>query len=206
MVRLRARLLPGLVALALAGPSAAEPPPLPRPEAEAAVCGDPALIGRPLAAISDGDGCGLAAPVSLSEAGGVALEPPATVGCGTARALAAWLAQGPGPGFAGEGEHLEALTVVDAYSCRNRNRAEDGKLSEHAKGNAIDIAGFRLGDGTVVTVLDGWGSAEWGAVLRQSHAAGCGTFGTVLGPEANPLHADHLHLDVEQRRSGPYCR
>jgi len=27
----------------------------------------------------------------------------------------------------------------------------------------------------------------------------------VLGPEANPLHADHLHLDAADRKSGPYC-
>jgi hypothetical protein len=200
-----ARLRTAIVLALLPAAVAAETLPPPRP-APAAVCGDPALVGRPLAAIREGGGCGIAAPVSLSAAGGVALEPPATVGCGTARALAAWLARGPGPGFAGKGERLEALTVVDAYSCRNRNRAEDGKLSEHATGNAIDIAAFRLGDGTVITVLDGWGSPEWGAVLRRSHAAGCGTFGTVLGPDANPLHADHLHLDVEKRRSGPYCR
>ena len=49
-----------------------------------------------------------------------------------------------------------------------------------------------------------WGTKDWGPALRRTYAAACGRFGTVLGPEANPLHGDHLHLDVAERRS-PYC-
>lgn len=98
-----------------------------------------------------------------------------------------------------------AVTVVDAYSCRNRNRATAGKLSEHARGNAIDISAFHAGDGGTLAVLAGWKDPRDGPRLRRLHAAACGPFGTVLGPEANALHADHLHLDVERRRSGPYC-
>ena len=93
-----------------------------------------------------------------------------------------------------------------ARDLSRNTRDEHGELSEHALGNAIDIAGFRLGDGSIVTVREGWGSPEWGPTLRRLHRAGCGPFGTALGPEANPLHADHLHFDVETRRSGPYCR
>lgn len=196
----------GIALVALLVPLAAEERPPPRPRAPAEVCGDPALVGVPAPAIAEPGGCGIAAPVRLSAAAGVALEPPALLACGTARALAAWLDGGAKPEFAKAGAPLAALTVVDAYSCRNRNRAAQGKLSEHARGHAIDIAGFRLADGTTVTVGDGWASPTWGAVLRRLHDAGCGPFGTVLGPEANPLHADHLHLDVEARRSGPYCR
>ena len=112
--------------------------------------------------------------------------------------------------LAGRGEPafpagLAAITVVDAYSCRNRNRAKDGKLSEHAFGRALDIAAFRRGDGSTVTVADGWKDGTDGPLLRRLHAAACGPFGTVLGPEANALHADHLHFDVAARRSGPYC-
>jgi hypothetical protein len=184
-------------------PASAEEPPPPRPRPVVEVCGDPALVGTPIPAIADEGGCGIAAPVSLAVASGVALEPPATVACATARALGAWLEDGGKAAFAAG---LEAIAILDAYSCRNRNRAEDGELSEHALGNAIDIAGFRLGDGTTVTVREGWSSPEWGLTLRRLQRAGCGLFGTALGPEANPLHADHLHFDVETRRSGPYCR
>ena len=205
--------MPGVRSVALAGllvlaasAGGAEPRPLPRPVPLGEVCGDPALVGTGLLPIAGEGGCGVAAPVSLAAAAGVSLEPPATVACGTARALAAWLRRDGSARFAERGAVLAALVVVDGYSCRNRNRAEEGELSEHARGGAIDVGGFRLGDGTVVSVRDGWASPEWGATLRGLHRGACGVFGTVLGPDANPLHADHLHLDVEQRRSGSYCR
>ena len=189
----------------LAAPLAAEPPPLPRPLAEREVCGDPRLLGRPLPEIRGEQGCGIAAPISLSAAAGVALQPAATLDCQAARALAGWVEEGATPAFAARGAKLRALAVADAYSCRKRNRTAAGKLSEHALGHAIDVGGFRFGGGAAVTVRDGWDSAAWGATLRQLQDAGCGRFGTVLGPEANPLHADHLHFDVASRRSGPWC-
>ena len=191
--------------LLLAAALAVSAPPLPRPAPPAAVCGDPALVGVPLPPVADGP-CGIAAPVALASVAGVALEPPATLDCATAHALAAWLRVGPDASFTALGRGLRALTVVDAYSCRNRNRAADGKLSEHAFGRAIDVSGFRLDDGTLVAVKGGWDAGFWAPVLRRIHDAGCGPFATVLGPDANALHADHLHLDVESRRSGPYCQ
>ena len=200
--------LPVLLAAVLAAvlvldvaPALAEDPPPARPLPPGPVCGDGALVGRSLPPI-DGEGdCGVAAPVLLASVAGVALQPPATVGCGAAQALAAWV-EAVRPVFPAG---LVAMTVVDAYSCRNRNREKDGKLSEHALGNAIDIAAFRRGDGSTLAVGAGWKGADDGPLLRSLHAAACGPFGTVLGPEANALHADHLHLDVEARRSGPYC-
>jgi hypothetical protein len=195
----------GPILAVLAAPASGEAPPPARPQ-PAVICGDRLLAGRPLPPISEDGGCGVERPVSVAAAAGVALEPPAVVGCATARTLAAWLERVVKPGFADRNGRVDAITVVDGYSCRNRNRAEEGELSEHALGGAIDIGGFRLGDGEIVTVLEGWESPEWGPTLRRIHAAGCGMFGTALGPEANPLHADHLHLDVEERRSGPYCR
>ena len=156
-------------------------------------------------AIAGESGCGVDAPVRLGSAAGVALEPPAVVACETGRAMIAWLKGAAIPVFADKGADLQALVVADAYSCRNRNRASKGKLSEHALGHAIDIGAFRLRDGRTVTVREGWSSPPWGATLRRLRDAGCGPFGTVLGPGSNPLHADHLHFDVEARRSGPWC-
>ena len=179
---------------------------MPRPLPPGEVCQDPALVGTPLPAVAAEGGCGIAAPVRVTTAAGITLEPPAILACDTARALAEWLRGGARPAFAALGHRLEAVAVADAYSCRNRNRAAEGKRSEHAFGRAIDISGFRLGDGTTVSVGAGWTSPRWSPVLRRVHDAGCGPFGTVLGPAANPLHADHLHLDSARRRSGPYCR
>jgi len=192
---------PALLALLLAAPALAEDPPPPRPQPPGEICGDALLVGTTLPAIDGAGECGVAAPVLVAAAAGVVLEPPATVACGAAKALAAWLGAVK-PAFPAG---LAAITVVDAYSCRNRNREKDGKLSEHALGNAIDIAAFRRGDGSTLAVGAGWKDAGDGPLLRRLHAAACGPFGTVLGPEANALHADHLHLDVEARRSGPYC-
>jgi hypothetical protein len=199
------RFLWAAAAAMIFGASVAGAQPLPRPKPEGEVCGDSALVGTTLPAVTGEGGCGIGTPVRLSAAAGVGLEPPATVACEAARALAEWLREGPGANFAALGQRLEAVTIVDAYSCRNRNRASTGKLSEHAFGRAVDVGGFRLGDGTRVTVREGWTAPRWAPVLRRIHDAGCGPFGTVLGPDANPLHADHLHLDVARRRSGPYC-
>jgi hypothetical protein len=41
--------------------------------------------------------------------------------------------------------------------------------------------------------------------LHKLHASACGVFSTVLGPEANEAHRNHLHLDLAQRRSSAFC-
>ena len=41
--------------------------------------------------------------------------------------------------------------------------------------------------------------------LRQIHAQACGTFGTVLGPEANEAHRNHFHVDMAKRRHRSFC-
>jgi hypothetical protein len=42
--------------------------------------------------------------------------------------------------------------------------------------------------------------------LRGAHRTACKLFGTVLGPEANNTHRNHFHVDLAQRRLGPYCK
>jgi hypothetical protein len=42
--------------------------------------------------------------------------------------------------------------------------------------------------------------------LRRLHTGACGTFGTVLGPEANEAHRDHFHFDLAHRRTSAYCQ
>lgn len=41
--------------------------------------------------------------------------------------------------------------------------------------------------------------------VRRIHKAACGTFSTVLGPEANDAHKDHFHLDMKKRRHSSFC-
>jgi hypothetical protein len=87
------------------------------------------------------------------------------------------------------------------YACRGRNNQPGQRLSEHGRGRAVDVGGLTLVDGSQISVL-----ADWpGRGLREMHAAACGPFSTVLGPEANAFHRNHLHLDTARGR-GPYCR
>ena len=41
--------------------------------------------------------------------------------------------------------------------------------------------------------------------LRAVHAGACGVFSTVLGPEANEAHRNHLHFDLMPRRHKALC-
>jgi hypothetical protein len=69
-------------------------------------------------------------------------------------------------------------------------------MSEHAYANAIDIGGFRLQDGSIVSVLKGWnGALEEQNFLREVHGGACNHFATVLGPGV-AFHHDHLHMDL----------
>jgi hypothetical protein len=82
--------------------------------------------------------------------------------------------------------------------CRNRNNAAAGFTSEHGFANAVDVTGFTLADGRTIAVEGDWlpATAPEGRLLRLAHDAACAGFTTVLGPEANAEHRDHLHLDL----------
>jgi hypothetical protein len=81
-------------------------------------------------------------------------------------------------------------------------------MSEHGYGNAIDIAAFTLESGRKITVSDGWrGRSDERAFLRLVRQEACADFMTVLGPGSDRHHSDHIHLDLQNRRSGNhYCR
>ncbi|PVA05865.1 extensin family protein [Thalassorhabdomicrobium marinisediminis] len=173
---------------------------------EGSVCGDPALRGEVIGEVQGAGACGIENAVRLREVSGVRLSTAATVDCTTARALKTWVDEGLKPAVGTEGGGVAALRVVSHYACRSRNNQSGARLSEHAKGRAIDIAGIRLKNGTELTVLTDWGRGGVGRRLRQMWQAACGPFGTVLGPEANRFHRDHFHFDTARYRSGSYCR
>jgi hypothetical protein len=102
------------------------------------------------------------------------------------------------------GQEVRRIEHYGTYSCRRVNGAATGRFSQHATANAIDIAGFRLADGTLVTVKDGWDGDESEAqFLREVRDGACRTFRGVLSPDYNAAHHDHFHLDM-----GPFgmCR
>ena len=82
-----------------------------------------------------------------------------------------------------------------------------GFAGEHATGNAIDIAAFVTEDGRRISILQGWnGDGAEARFLRRVRDEACGVFGTVLSPDYNEAHRDHLHFDQAARGFGSFCR
>jgi len=164
------------------------------------VCGVDEIKGEALAPITSRvDGCGVADPVRVTSVAGVTLSQSAAIDCDTARALNTWVDTFVQPAFGGN--PVVELQVAAHYVCRGRNNMPGGQISEHGKGRAIDISGFRLLDGSVLTV-----KSDYNRILRRVHDQACGIFGTTLGPGSDGYHEDHIHLDTARHGNGPYCR
>ncbi|WP_416385132.1 extensin family protein [Sphingomonas sp. LY29] len=95
------------------------------------------------------------------------------------------------------------VTRIDhagSYSCRRLYGRSDGPFSEHATADAVDIVAFRLADGRRITLLGNWnGKVDEKAFLRDVRDGACDLFSTVLSPDYNAAHADHLHFDQASR-------
>ena len=135
--------------------------------------------------------------------GPVAMKPAATLACPIVSALDRWLADSVQPASQRWfGVRVVEIKQISAYSCRGMNGNSRAHISEHAFGNALDIAAFTLADGRRVTVKDGWrGMPEEQGFLRDIQAAACQQFNTVLAPGSNVHHADHIHVDLMRRSS-----
>jgi hypothetical protein len=98
------------------------------------------------------------------------------------------------------GVRVAAVDHYGSYSCRRLYRRSEGGWSEHAAANAVDVAGFRLEDGRRVAVAGDWrDEGAKGRFLRDVRDGACRLFATVLSPDYNAAHRDHLHLDQAQR-------
>ncbi|MEZ5723473.1 MAG: extensin family protein [Paracoccaceae bacterium] len=169
------------------------------------LCGVPGIEGKPVAPIAGKvAGCGLAEGVKVTAVSGVKLSTPVTVDCTTAKALKKWVDKGIRPAVGNTGGGLARLEIAASYNCRPRNNQKGAKISEHGRGRAIDLAGVRLANGEVISVLQGWKGQP--KILKAIHKSACGTFGTVLGPKSDRFHQDHIHVDTARYRSGAYCR
>ncbi|WP_417740675.1 extensin family protein [Salipiger sp.] len=175
--------------------------------ARGAVCGDLAIQGQEVGFVPGRiPACGIDDAVKLRSVAGVSLSQQALVDCTTARTLKRWIEEGLKPAVGSQGGGVAGLRVAAHYACRTRNNRPGGKVSEHGKGRAIDIAGVMLRDGSEISVLRDWGGGAKGRALKQMHRTACGRFGTVLGPGSDGYHRDHLHFDTARYRSGSYCR
>lgn len=95
------------------------------------------------------------------------------------------------------GEPVVKIDHYGTYACRRMYGNEDAPVSEHARANALDVAAFRLADGTGISVVNDWDDAgAKGQFLRQVRDGACKVFRTTLGPDYNAAHRDHFHLDM----------
>ncbi|KAA3511807.1 extensin [Agrobacterium vitis] len=156
--------------------------------------------------IDDGDGCGIDKPLEVTEIlPGVSLKPKGTLRCAAALELSQWLKTVVVPAAEQalpDKGRLKGVDQASTYICRNRNSLSTGKMSEHAKGNAIDIAGLEFEKGAVpMKIVPDSEPTLPGAFQRTVNASACLYFTTVLAPGADETHKDHLHLDLIKRRN-----
>jgi hypothetical protein len=175
---------------ATATPSPA-PPYTPRPES-GPYSAEPVPLGPP------------AAPMVTAAAGPVELKPAATLACPIVSMLDQWISEAVQP--AAEKwfrEPVVEIKQIGSYSCRDMiNGNPNAPISEHAFGNALDIAAFVLADGHTITVQYGWhGTPEEQGFLHDVQGAACQDFTTVLAPGANVYHYNHIHVDLMRRRN-----
>lgn len=165
---------------------------------------------EPLAPLGEYGGCGTPGPILVKAIDGVEIDPPAEENCEMAEALHHWIAWSVKPAAK---EHLgKTLTVIhnaSAYVCRRRNNSSTGKLSEHAKANALDISTIGFSDGSSTNIKGDWsgltqlvGLSDKSNFLQRIRRDACIRFSTVLGPGTDPFHGDHFHIDLIRRKNG----
>ncbi len=176
------------------------------PSASTQQCyGELALNGirfEPLPDRTPVSGCPLTGTIKLLDIG----TPVTNLGaltCPLASTFAAWTRHAVQPAARiAFGQQVAKVESMGTYSCRTV--AGSTRISEHGRANAVDVGAFVLEDGRRITVKEGWnGTADEQRFLRLMHESACRRFGTVLGPDYNAAHADHLHLDMA---TGRFCR
>jgi hypothetical protein len=130
----------------------------------------------------------------------VAFPDRPVLACRFAERFGQWLGEIAAPLIAARLAPLRSVQTGPGHDCRNRNRAAAGKLSAHAVGHAVDIAGFTLGADETLSITE-VGDEQKKRVLATIQTAACGWFTTVLGPGSDPAHATHWHFDIEKHGS-----
>jgi hypothetical protein len=166
----------------------------------------PSEAMEPGEAVNGNGTCGMTKPFKVAAVNGgfVEFKPKATLSCPLIANVDVWFHESIQPAaMAWYGSPVVEIKQISAYSCRTMNGQPGAAISEHAFGNALDIAAFRFADGREVEFKKGWkGRPEEQGFLRAVHAAACERFSTVLAPGADMFHYDHIHVDLARRASG----
>jgi hypothetical protein len=168
------------------------------------------IVFEHLAPIREG-ACGLPSPIRLNglesvRAPQLTFDPAPITSCKMAQALRRWFDEVVQPKAKA---YLHAaivrMSTLSGYDCRSRYDDPTQRLSQHAYGNALDLAEFFTAKGEGIALADAWSAGdERAAFLHDIHDGACKIFGTTLGPEANDAHKNHFHLDMTERRR-PLC-
>ena len=161
---------------------------------------------RDLNPIRDSAACFIDNPVKVSILpGNVALTPAATLNCEMALTLAKWTRNELNPAARRRyWSRIKAIHQMSSYSCRKINGSRT--MSEHSKGNAIDIGQIELTSGRDIDVeKQGIFSFRSRGFLDSVRSDGCEYFSTVLGPGYNYDHRNHFHFDIKSRRNGRHA-
>lgn len=163
-----------------------------------------------MAPIGNEGGCGTPGAILIKAIDGVEIDPPAEANCALAEALHHWIAWSVKPAAKENlGKKLTVVHNASAYACRRRNNSSTGKMSEHAKANALDISTLGFSDGTSTNIKGDWsglkqliGQSGNSTFLSRIRRDACIRFTTVLGPGSDRYHGDHFHIDLAKRRNG----
>ncbi|QRI65916.1 extensin family protein [Shinella sp. PSBB067] len=160
---------------------------------------------RDVPRISRGRSCGIEWPVELSGlSGGIQIKPAAQVNCQITEAFARWVKQELVPST--RMRYLSGVSAIhqmSSYSCRTMNSQRGAAMSEHAKGNAIDVGKIVLTSGKAIAIeRKGFFAFREKGLLKSVRGDSCKYFSTVLGPGSDRFHKDHFHFDLRARKSG----
>lgn len=163
------------------------------------------VVFRDVPRISNGPSCGIDYPVELSGlSGNIGVRPAVQLNCQVTEAFAKWVKYELAPSsryryWSG----VKTIKPLGGYSCRTMNSRRGNPMSEHARGNAIDVGKFVLKNGKEIDVRrKGFFAFRERGLLKAVRADSCKYFNTVLGPGSDPFHKDHFHFDLRTRRSG----
>lgn len=148
-------------------------------------------------------GCNLTGAVEVTAIDGVVLGPPGKLTCPAALATAQWVRDSVRP----EGQRIlgSRLTKIEQWSTYSCRRRPSGRLSEHATGNAIDVARLLFADGRRLSIEPDWyAGGNVGRYLQTISRSSCRYFSVVLDPTSDAAHQNHLHLDKGRWKSCPY--
>lgn len=136
----------------------------------------------PLDPLRSGD-CGTTAPVLLKSIGAtdkVAFDPPLVLNCAMVVGLERWLRETVQPAAKETFSPPVSKIVGSSYACRNIYNLPNGKLSQHAFANAVDLPMFVFADGLKVDITHGWGATRRDLIAAaKAKKAASGVTGSV---------------------------